>query len=149
MNEDDEISASENPEPGEAVPPAERNVLGGPLVPCSRFPMTGFFRDGLCRTCPEDVGRHTVCVEVTERFLAFSRRAGNDLTSPRPDLDFPGLIPGDRWCLCLLRWIQALRAGEAPPVVLEATHHSVLDLIDLRILKAHAVPLESRWDPGM
>jgi uncharacterized protein (DUF2237 family) len=100
--------------------------------------MTGFYRDGCCRTGPEDIGRHTVCVRMTEEFLLFSKRAGNDLSTPRPELDFPGLIEGDQWCLCALRWVEAFEAGAAPDVVLSATHESALEFIDLDDLKKYA-----------
>jgi uncharacterized protein len=101
--------------------------------------MTGFFRDGCCRTGKSDLGLHIVCAEMTEEFLAFSRAQGNDLSSPVPQHGFPGLTPGNRWCLCVQRWKEALRAGMAPPVVLEATHFSVLEFVDLAELQAHAV----------
>jgi uncharacterized protein len=115
-----------------------RNVLGGPLRPCSMEPMTGFFRNGCCETGPEDVGMHTVCAVMTAEFLAFSMAAGNDLSTPRPELAFAGLRPGDRWCLCAPRWKEALDAGVAPPIVLEATHEEVLAISPLGILKDHA-----------
>jgi len=101
-------------------------------------PRTGFFRDGYCRTGPDDVGLHTVCAVVTDEFLEFSRRRGNDLTTPRPEFDFPGLKPGDSWCLCVRRWAEALAAGKAPDVVLEATHLSALEFVSLEDLRAHA-----------
>jgi uncharacterized protein (DUF2237 family) len=116
------------------------NVLGEPLKPCSFDPMTGFWRDGCCNTGPADRGRHTVCVRVTAEFLAFSRGRGNDLSTPRPEFGFPGLNPGDRWCLCAARWVEALSAGMAPKVVLASTHRSVLELVPLEVLKAHAMP---------
>ena len=116
------------------------NVLGQPLKPCSFDPMTGFWRDGCCNTGPADRGRHTVCVRATAEFLAFSRARGNDLSTPRPEFGFPGLNPGDRWCLCAARWVEALAAGMAPKVVLASTHRSVLDLVPLEVLKAHAMP---------
>ena len=128
----------EGPARGLPPRPLARNVLGGLLLPCSVAPLTGFFRDGCCNTGPEDVGLHVVCVEVTEAFLAFSRAAGNDLSTPRPEYRFAGLKQGDRWCLCALRWTEALEAGVAPPVVLEATHESALRIVDLDTLKAHA-----------
>ena len=102
--------------------------------------MTGFFRDGCCNTGPADRGRHTVCVRVTAEFLAFSRARGNDLSTPRPEFGFPGLSPGDRWCLCAERWIEAWDAGAAPKVVLASTHRSTLDLVPLEVLQAHAMP---------
>ncbi|MCR9160868.1 MAG: DUF2237 family protein [Nannocystaceae bacterium] len=117
-----------------------RNVLGGPLHPCSSDPMTGFFRDGSCKTCEEDRGLHTVCARVTEEFLAFSRANGNDLSTPHPEFGFPGLKPGDRWCLCAGRWKQALDAGMAPPVILESTHEATLEVVDLAELREHAIP---------
>jgi uncharacterized protein (DUF2237 family) len=116
------------------------NVLGEPLKPCSFDPVTGFYRDGCCNTGPEDRGRHTVCVRVTEEFLAFSRRRGNDLSTPRPEFGFPGLRPGDRWCLCADRWREAWEAGMAPRVVLASTHRSVLKTVPLEVLKEHAMP---------
>jgi len=118
---------------------AQKNVLGTPIKPCCKFPMTGFYRDGFCHTGPEDIGQHTICIRITEEFLAFSKEAGNDLSTPRPDLDFPGLIEGDQWCLCALRWVEAYESGAAPKIVLEATHESVLNLVKLEDLKAHAV----------
>jgi len=114
------------------------NVLGSPLQACCMNPRTGFFRDGYCRTGPDDVGLHTVCAVVTDEFLEFSRRRGNDLTTPRPEFDFPGLKPGDSWCLCVRRWAEALAAGKAPDVVLEATHLSALEFVSLEDLRAHA-----------
>jgi hypothetical protein len=119
--------------------PQPRNVLGTELEPCSFDPLTGFYRDGCCRTGKEDLGMHTICVETTEEFLRFSRQVGNDLSTPIPEYAFPGLKPGDRWCLCCLRWKEAHAAGMAPRVVLEATHISVLEFIDLEDLQAHAV----------
>ena len=121
--------------------PEQKNVLGGALQPCCKFPMTGFYRDGYCRTGVEDVGRHTVCIRVTEDFLTFSYHAGNDLSTPVPDADFPGLIAGDQWCLCALRWQEAFESGAAPEVVLESTHESTLEVVKLENLKRHAVNL--------
>ncbi len=118
----------------------ERNVLGNPLHPCGTDPMTGFFRDGACRTCAEDRGVHTVCARVTEDFLAFSKSNGNDLSTPVPQFGFPGLKPGDRWCLCAGRWKDALDAGMAPPVVLESTHEATLEVVSLEDLREHAIP---------
>jgi len=115
------------------------NVLGGALAPCSFEPLTGFFRDGCCHTDPEDLGLHVVCVVVSADFLEFSRARGNDLSTPRPEYRFPGLRPGDRWCLCALRWLEALQAGMAPEVVLEATHLNALGVVSLDQLKAFAV----------
>ncbi|MFN7734151.1 MAG: DUF2237 family protein [Pirellula sp.] len=116
-----------------------RNVLGTELVPCSFQPMTGFFRDGCCRSGADDLGLHLVCAEVTQPFLEFSRARGNDLITPVPEFHFPGLQPGDRWCLCVLRWREAFDAGVAPRVVLEATHISTLEFVDLEDLREHAV----------
>ncbi len=116
----------------------ELNVLGEPLVPCAFDPITGFFRDGCCRTSAEDVGSHTVCVELTSEFLAFSRDSGNDLSTPRPEFGFPGLKPGDRWCLCAPRWQEAFEAGAAPRVYLLGTHIGALEYADFAALKAHA-----------
>ncbi|RMF73919.1 MAG: DUF2237 domain-containing protein [Acidobacteria bacterium] len=113
-----------------------RNVLGGPLETCSLAPRTGFFRTGRCDTAPEDAGAHVVCARVTREFLDFSRRRGNDLETPGPG--FPGLRPGDRWCLCAARWLEALAAGCAPPVLLSATHERALEVIALDDLIAHA-----------
>lgn len=115
------------------------NVLGGPLATCSAAPLTGFWRDGCCNTGPEDRGVHTVCAVMTEAFLAFSRAAGNDLSTPRPEFGFAGLQPGDRWCLCAARWVEALDAGAAPKLVLAATHIATLRLASLDVLKAHAL----------
>lgn len=116
------------------------NVLGTPLEPCSTDPMTGFFRTGVCDTCAEDAGMHTVCAVMTREFLDFSRDRGNDLITPRPEWAFPGLKPGDGWCVCMARWVEALEAGVAPPVRLEATHISVLEFVDLATLRDHAAP---------
>ncbi|MGE0310211.1 MAG: DUF2237 family protein [Lautropia sp.] len=117
-----------------------RNVLGGPLAACSYSPVTGYFRDGCCNTDDSDIGNHTVCARVTEAFLAFSREQGNDLSTPAPQYRFAGLSPGDRWCLCARRWLDALDAGMAPPVVLEATHEAALRVIPLDVLLANAWP---------
>ncbi|MGA0173131.1 MAG: DUF2237 family protein [Phycisphaerales bacterium] len=114
----------------------DRNVLGGPLETCSRSPMTGYFRDGCCRTGEDDLGRHTVCAVMTDEFLTFSKSRGNDLVTPRPEWRFPGLKAGDRWCLCALRWREAYEAGCAPQVVLEATHERTLDVVPLHWLQA-------------
>ena len=119
--------------------PGARNVLGGELKPCSVDPVTGFFRNGCCETGPHDVGMHTVCAVMTADFLAFSASVGNDLSTPRPDLGFPGLQPGDRWCLCAPRWKEALDAGAAPQVVLESTHEETLAIVPLGVLKDYAV----------
>ncbi|MGM0571442.1 DUF2237 family protein [Marinobacter sp.] len=117
------------------------NVLGEPLEDCGTDPVTGFFRDGCCNTGPEDLGSHTVCAVVTDKFLAFSRSRGNDLSTPRPEFGFPGLRPGDGWCLCAARWQEALEAGSAPRVRLRATHRAALDICDLADLKRHSVDL--------
>ena len=117
------------------------NVLGEPLEDCGTDPVTGFFRDGCCNTGPEDFGSHTVCAVVTDEFLAFSRSRGNDLSTPRPEFGFPGLRPGDGWCLCAARWREALEAGCAPRVRLNATHRAALDICDLADLKRHSVDL--------
>lgn len=119
----------------------ERNVLGEKLGECSTSPMTGFFRDGCCRTGPDDYGKHVVCAEVTEEFLIFSKSSGNDLSTPVPEFEFPGLKPGDRWCLCVLRWKEALEAGVAPPVLLSSTHESALEFVSIDDLKKHALDL--------
>ncbi|MFW5653038.1 MAG: DUF2237 family protein [Planctomycetota bacterium] len=121
------------------MPNAARNVLGTELRPCCTDPMTGFYRNGRCDTGPGDLGVHTVCAEMTEEFLTFTRSRGNDLSTPHPEFDFPGLNPGDRWCLCAARWQEAFEADVAPPVVLEATHMASLEFVDLESLKAHAV----------
>lgn len=114
------------------------NVLGGRLESCSTAPMTGFFRDGCCNTGAEDTGRHTVCVLVTAEFLALSKYLGNDLSTPRPEFRFPGLKPGDRWCLCAARFLQAAQEFAAPKVVLAATHARTLDIVPMALLQAHA-----------
>ncbi|MDN3688304.1 DUF2237 domain-containing protein [Cyclobacterium jeungdonense] len=111
-----------------------KNVFGQTLKPCCFTPKTGFYRDGYCHTGPDDTGTHTVCAVMTKEFLEFSQSVGNDLITPRPEYDFPGLIPGDKWCLCLTRWIQAYHANVAPKVLLEATHEKTLDLIGLEEL---------------
>ena len=117
----------------------EKNVLGEPLLACSFAPLTGYFRDGCCATRAEHGVAHLVCVRVTAEFLEFSRERGNDLSTPRPEMRFRGLQPGDRWCLHVLRWIEAWEAGMAPKVVLEATHENVLKLVPLQALKRHAL----------
>jgi len=117
-----------------------RNVLGGDLIPCSVDPVTGFFRNGKCDTCADDAGMHTICVQMTGEFLAFSVARGNDLVTPQPEFNFPGLKPGDAWCVCLGRWQEAREAGVAPPVKLASTHVSVLEFVDLDTLKAYALP---------
>ncbi len=120
------------------TPLPSRNVLGGPLKPCSTDPLTGFFRNGACDSCAEDAGCHTVCVEVTQEFLAYSRAAGNDLSTPRPEYGFPGLRPGDRWCVCAARWLECLEAGVSSPVALAATHERTLEIVPLELLQQHA-----------
>ena len=114
------------------------NVLGGSLEGCSSAPLTGFFRDGACNTCAEDTGSHTVCAIMTAEFLAYSKYVGNDLSTPRPEFRFAGLKPGDRWCLCAARFLQAAEEGAGPKVRLEATHKRALDIVPLPILEAHA-----------
>jgi uncharacterized protein (DUF2237 family) len=118
-----------------------RNVLGGTLAPCGVEPVTGFYRDGCCNTGNEDRGAHTVCAIMTADFLAYSKAQGNDLSTPAPEFSFPGLKPGDRWCICALRWKEALEDGKAPKVVLAATHERTLEYIQLADLKANAVDL--------
>ena len=120
----------------------EKNVLGGPLRACSFAPLTGYFRDGCCATHGEDGVAHLVCVRVTAEFLEFSKARGNDLSTPRPEMRFRGLKPGDRWCLHVLRWMQAWEAGKAPRVVLEATHENVLNYVPLSALKRYALDLQ-------
>jgi hypothetical protein len=128
--------------------PVSLNVLGGELRACCFDPLTGYFRDGSCRTTADDLGTHVICARVTGEFLAFSLARGNDLVTPRPDFRFRGLKPGDRWCLCALRWLEALDAGVAPPVILEATHERTLDLVPLEVLKRHALDANaSRKEP--
>jgi uncharacterized protein (DUF2237 family) len=121
------------------LPGPARNVLGGILRLCSSDPLTGFTRTGCCETGPEDLGSHTVCAEMTAGFLAFSRAQGNDLSTPRPEYGFAGLVPGDRWCLCAPRWQEAFLAGQAPDVVLEATHVGALMYCELDDLRKHGV----------
>jgi uncharacterized protein (DUF2237 family) len=116
-----------------------KNVLGEALESCCESPMTGFFRTGCCETGPGDDGLHVVCAQMTREFLRFSKSAGNDLSTPMPEFEFPGLKPGDRWCLCAARWKEAFDAGMAPPVVLAATHMSALEFVSLEELQAHAV----------
>jgi uncharacterized protein len=119
-----------------------RNVLGGPLQNCGARPMTGFLRSGCCDFHRDDIGLHVVCALMTAEFLQFSRERGNDLSTPVPEFEFPGLAAGDRWCLCAARWHEALRAGMAPPVVLNATHEAALKIVSLEDLKKHAVDLQ-------
>ena len=120
---------------------SQRNLLGLPLEPCSTQPLTGFFRTGCCETDEHDVGRHVVCAEMTEEFLAFSASRGNDLSTP--SAGFPGLRPGDRWCLCAARWKEAFDADVAPPVILAATHESVTEIVDRALLFRHALDPQS------
>ncbi len=119
----------------------QRNVFGEPIELCSNRPMTGFYRSGCCHTGEDDVGLHTVCVEMTAEFLAFSKLRGNDLSTPLPEFGFPGLEPGDRWCLCAERWSEALKAGMAPRVILRATHMATLEVASLEDLKRYAIDL--------
>ncbi len=116
-----------------------RNVLGGPLELCSTDPLTGFFRDGHCNTCAEDRGRHTVCAVMTAEFLALSKYLGNDLSTPRPEYRFQGLKPGDQWCLCAARFLQAHEEGAAPRIRLAATHARTLEIVPIEVLRAHAL----------
>ncbi len=125
---------------------SERNVLGGELEPCGTDPVTGFYRDGSCRCGPEDVGLHSVCAVVTAEFLEHQRSVGNDLSTPRPEWGFPGLRPGDRWCVVAARWAQAYQDGVAAPVVLACTSERALDVVPLAWLQAHAVDVPA--DPG-
>jgi uncharacterized protein len=122
-------------EPGDV----DRNVLGGPLQRCGTEPLTGFYRTGSCSTGPDDLGSHTVCAVVSAEFLAVQRELGNDLTTPRPEYGFPGLCPGDRWCVVAVRWLQAYQAGAATGVVLAATHARALEVVPLEALRQHAV----------
>ena len=124
----------------------ERNVLGGPLETCSSDPLTGFYRDGCCRTGPEDLGRHTICAVVSAEFLEHQRSIGNDLSTPVPAYDFPGLSPGDRWCVTALNWLRAHDAGTAAFVVLACTHERALEIVPLEVLKEYAVDVPA--DPG-
>jgi len=124
----------------------ERNVLGGELAECGADPLTGFYRDGCCNTGDEDLGNHTVCAVVSTEFLKHQRLTGNDLATPRPELGFAGLRPGDRWCVCAGRWQEAYEAGAAPPVVLAATHERALEVIPLPALREHAVDVPA--DPS-
>jgi uncharacterized protein len=118
-----------------------KNVLGGPLQTCSDSPRTGFYRDGCCNTGRDDLGVHAVCVSVTAEFLEFSQARGNDLSTPLPEFGFPGLKPGDKWCLCAARWVEALRAGVAPRLALTATHEVMLEYAPLAELKKYAIDL--------
>ncbi|HEY3721954.1 MAG TPA: DUF2237 domain-containing protein [Acidimicrobiia bacterium] len=127
-------------------PVAERNVLGGELEPCGTDPVTGFFRDGCCNTGPEDIGSHTVCAVVSGEFLEHQRGIGNDLSTPMPQFHFPGLVPGDRWCVTARNWLRAHNDGVAAPVVLASTHEAALEIIPLSVLQEHAVDVPA--DPG-
>lgn len=118
---------------------AELNVLGGPLEPCGTDPVTGFYRDGRCSTGPQDVGSHTICAVVTAEFLAHQRSIGNDLSTPRPEYRFPGLRPGDRWCVTAVNWLKAYQDGFATPVVLASTHERTLEVVPMAALQANAV----------
>lgn len=120
---------------------AALNVFGEALIPCSTAPITGFFRDGFCNTCSEDAGSHTVCAQMTEEFLAFSKYLGNDLSTPRPDWGFPGLKPGDGWCLCAGRWLEAFENDAAPKIFLQRTHRKALEIVPLDLLKQYAIDL--------
>lgn len=126
--------------------PTDRNVFGGPLEECGNDPVTGFYRDGCCTSGPEDLGSHTVCAVMTAEFLAHQRSVGNDLSTPLPQYGFPGLVPGDRWCVVALRWMQAHRDGAAAPVVLASTNELALELIPLEVLREYAVDVPA--DPG-
>lgn len=121
--------------------PVEKNVFGQELGTCCTSPMTGFYRDGCCRTGSDDLGLHVVCIEVSKEFLEFSKAKGNDLSTPNPDFEFPGLKPGDRWCLCALRWREAMENGMAPHVFLTSTHESALEVVSLEDLKKYAIDL--------
>ena len=126
--------------------PGQRNVLGGPLEPCGVEPVTGFYRDGHCTSGPEDRGSHTVCAVVSAEFLEMQRQLGNDLSTPRPEYGFPGLMPGDRWCVVAVRWFQAYQAGVAAGVVLAATNERTLEVVPIEALRQHAVDVPD--DPG-
>lgn len=124
---------------GNGHKPAAKNVLGGTLATCSLSPKTGFYRDGCCKTGANDTGTHTVCAIVTAEFLEFSRARGNDLSTPRPEFEFPGLKPGDKWCLCASRWREALLADAAPLIDLDATHEKTLEFVTVEDLRRHAI----------
>ena len=124
----------------------DRNVIGGELEPCGTEPLTGFYRDGCCDSGPDDLGNHSVCAVVSREFLEHQTQVGNDLVTPRPEFGFPGLTPGDRWCVCAARWQEAYEAGAAPPVVLAATHARALEVIDLEALRQHAADVPA--DPS-
>jgi uncharacterized protein len=123
-------------------PSSALNVLGGPLAPCCEDPATGFYRDGYCHTGPQDIGSHTVCARMSQEFLEYSMQHGNDLVTPHPEFDFPGLRAGDRWCLCVARWREALEAGVAPPVILASTHEKALAVVTLEQLTRHALDVQ-------
>ena len=125
---------------------SDRNVLGGELEPCGSDPLTGFYRDGTCTTGPEDRGSHTICAVVTSEFLEHQRRIGNDLTTPMPQFRFPGLVPGDRWCVTAVNWLRAYQDGSASPVVLACTHERALDIVPQTALRAHSVDVPA--DPS-
>jgi len=125
----------------DTLPFEEENIFGEKLLTCSVAPMTGYFRDGSCNTCRQDVGSHTVCVEVTQAFLEYSRFSGNDLSTPAPEFGFSGLKPGDRWCLCAARWMEAHKSGMAPRVVLQRSHKRALEVVPLEILRQYAIDL--------
>ena len=125
----------------EGLPQSQQNVFGEPIELCCNDPLTGFYRDGRCNTGPNDLGTHTVCALMTDEFLAYSAAAGNDLSTPRPEFNFPGLVAGNRWCLCAMRWEQAHRAGKAPKLYLKATNIVTLRAIPLEILKPYALDL--------
>jgi uncharacterized protein (DUF2237 family) len=125
---------------------SDRNVLGGKLEDCSSEPLTGFYRDGCCRTGPQDIGSHTICAVVTSEFLEHQRSIGNDLSTPVPQFGFPGLVPGDRWCVTAANWLRAHRDGAAAYVVLASTHERALEIVPLEVLEQHAVDVPA--DPG-
>lgn len=125
----------------------QKNVFGLEIEPCSKNPVTGYFRDGSCNTCPEDTGQHTVCVVLTQEFLEFSKGRGNDLSTPRPQYSFPGLKPGQHWCLCALRWMEAYYSGMAPQIVLEATNEDCLTLISMDMMLEFAFKSKSTKIP--
>jgi uncharacterized protein (DUF2237 family) len=122
-------------------PDESLNVFDAPLETCSNNPLTGFFRDGCCNTAEQDAGSHTVCIEATVEFLEFSRAQGNDLSTPRPEFGFPGLQPGDRWCLCAARWLEAYEEGQAPKVMLRRTHKRALEIVPIEYLREYAIDL--------
>jgi uncharacterized protein (DUF2237 family) len=131
---------------GDTAGMGDRNVLGGDLEPCGTDPVTGFYRDGCCHTGPEDLGSHTICAVVTAEFLEHQRRIGNDLTTPVPQYEFPGLMPGDRWCVTARNWLRAHQDGAGAPVVLASTHEAALQIVPLDVLQQHAVDVPA--DPG-